>query len=92
MYQDSGEMKNIAEEIRSNAAAFDRTRAQIFNALDYNIGEAESHNAWYGPQAEAFYQNFKAKEKEFVSAYNNIISIANNLESQAQGWDRFEGV
>ena len=30
-------------------------------------------------------------EEEFQKAYDNIMSIASNLESQANSWNAFEG-
>ena len=58
--------------------------------MQNEIGSDAGHTAGYGPQAEEFITSFNAKEEDFTNAYNNMMSIANNLREQANSWDRFE--
>lgn len=88
--QDSTALRNIAQTIETTAEEFKHEKEMLFEKMQNEIGNDPGHVAWYGPQAEVFIQNFNAKEQDFVNAYNNMISIANNLREQANSWDRFE--
>lgn len=91
--QDSASLRSIAEEIRGYAAKIHSDTGLIEAAMDNRLSEAPGDSFfWYGPKAGQFKTDFQAKYPEkFANAYNNIISMAENLESQAQQWETFEG-
>ena len=90
--QDSGQLREIVEEIRALAAQFKSYTDDITTVLEKQVGESEGAGvSWYGPNAVAFLDNYKQKcPNEFTIAYNNIVSLSNNLEEQANAWETFE--
>jgi hypothetical protein len=89
--QDSEALMRIAEDIRDLATGFAQVRDTFFEVVHNQIGEDETHTTWYGPNANKFITEFDKTAEEFNKAYGNIISMANNLESQANAWNAFEG-
>ena len=90
--QDSGALRNIAAEINGYATEI-RNCTELINAAMKNRINASQGDSyfWYGPKAGEFVTDYKNKYPEkFDNAYNNIVSMANNLESQAETWERFE--
>ena len=90
--QDSGQLREIVEEIRTLAAQFKSYTDSMTETLEKQIGESEGAGvSWYGPNAVAFLENYKQKcPAEFTTAYDNIVSLPNNLEEQANAWETFE--
>jgi len=88
--QDSEEMIRVAEDIRSLAENFLSEKNKFFDEVHSGIGEDETKVIWYGPNAGKFITEFDKTEEEFQKAYDNIISMASNLESQANSWNAFE--
>lgn len=90
--QDSGRLREIATEIEDMANTFKGHTDFITDQLKESIGAEENEQTcWYGPNAAAFLENYDKKcPAEFELAYNNIISMAGNLESQAESWEKFE--
>jgi cytochrome c556 len=91
--QDSDLLRGDADAIRTYADNFKKQYENLFSEMEANLkAEADESVAWWGPQAGLFLENFKAKEEDFINAYNNITNMAQNLEEQADAWDAFEGV
>ena len=96
--QDSGKLREIAAEIKEYAEQFlgytggPGADDGITAVLNKQFGESEGPGvSWYGPNAVTFLSDYNAKcPDEFLAAYNNIISLANNLEEQAAAWETFE--
>ena len=90
--QDSAALRSIAEEIRGYAQAIQQDTNLINNAMNNRLGADQNDNYfWYGPNANAFLTDYNSKyPTKFDNAYSNIISLAENLESQAQQWETFE--
>ena len=88
--QDSAELKLIAEEIRTVAKDFLTKKSEFFNEVYNEVGEEENKQTWYGPNASRFLTEFDKTKDEFQKAYDNIVSLATNLDSQADSWERFE--
>ncbi len=88
--QDSEALKKIAEEIRDLGRRFNTERDAFFNAVKAEIGEDETHKTWYGPNAKKFIDEFEKAGLEFDKAYANIMSMADNLDEQANAWQSFE--
>ena len=89
--QDSEQLIRIADDIRGLASEFLAEKNNFFDEVHNEIGEDESHKTWSGPNASTFITEFDKTEEEFQKAYDNIMSIASNLESQANSWNAFEG-
>ena len=89
--QDGEELIRIAEDIRELASDFLKEKNNFFDEVHREIGEDESKKTWYGPNATSFITEFDKTEEEFQKAYDNIMSMASNLESQANSWNAFEG-
>ncbi len=90
--QDSGELREIAGIIEAHASEFNTARDEMFQEMATQLTTEDESSAWWGPQAMAFLQNFQAKEPDFENAYNNIVSMAENLTEQAIAWENFENV
>lgn len=89
--QDSQAMKDLANEISNDANDFLARKNEIFDEMRTKLGAEETNTTiWWGPQAALFLENFEKKEQVFDNAYKNIVSMANNLEAQANAWERFE--
>lgn len=88
--QDSEALLRIAEQIRELANNFLDEKKEFFNEVHNEIGEDESRKTWYGPNAGRFVTEFDKTGEEFEKAYQNIINMASNLESQANSWNAFE--
>jgi len=89
--QDGDELLAIASDIEAYADEFRNRGREIFDEMSTRLGLDETSNkAWWGPQAELFLNEFKKKETEFTNAYNNIVSMSENLRSQAEAWNTFE--
>ena len=91
VYQDSGEMRSIADDIDTKAAQLDKTASEIFEKMEEKLTADEAAgSAWFGPQAQAFLEEFEKKKPDFENASKNIRSESENLKSQAQAWENFE--
>ena len=88
--QDSEALVRIADEIRELASNFLTEKENFFDDVHGQIGEDESHTTWYGPNAQNYISEFDKTGDEFQKAYDNIMSMASNLESQANSWNAFE--
>ena len=90
--QNSGELRKIASEIANIATTFSQATEALNTIIEKSIGESAGAGVqWYGPNAVAFLDNYKEKcPDEFTTAYNNIMSMSNNVESQAESWEKFE--
>lgn len=90
--QDSGQLRSIASEIEMWAKQLQQNTKLIEDAMNNRLG-AEPSGAyfWHGPNAQKFLDDFNNKYPEkFKNAYDNIVSMATNLESQAERWESFE--
>jgi hypothetical protein len=91
--QDSEALRKDADDILTFADNFKAQYEELFSEMEANLkADADESVAWWGPQAGAFLENFKAKKDEFNKAYSNITSMSDNLTSQADAWDAFEQV
>ena len=88
--QDSASIKSISDEILKNGEEFLTYAHQMFDDMSKEIGFDPSHNTWYGPKAQQFIDNVNTKREEFDKAGKNIKEMAENLESQASSWEKFE--
>ena len=88
----TGEMNRIANSLLDDVSDFKTNSIdKFFDAMNNEIGENESHLAWYGDQAKEFIEKtLEPKRKEFKTACDNVVSYAENLGSQARAWDAFE--
>ena len=90
--QDSGQLREIAAEINDYASRIQQNTKMIVDAMNNRLGAEKSEKLfWYGPNADAFLKDFNNKYPDkFDAAYNNVTSMATNLESQAEQWEAFE--
>ena len=88
--QDSVAMRAVAEKIRKVAKDFLTKKDEFFKDVQDQIGETEDKTTWYGPNAGKFITDFNNTETEFKKAYDNLNSLADNLDSHAAAWEKFE--
>lgn len=92
MNADTAGMENVAKRIRDDADSFKSMSEKLCETIENEIGESAEHTTWNGPNAGTFATEFKAKIEEFNKAYNNLISCADNISSQASSWNSFESM
>ena len=88
--QDSAAIKKIGDDLVREGNEFIRIVGELFDEMNNQIGADESHQAWYGPKAQAFMSNVNKKRTDFDNAGKNIISMGQNLINQGDSWDKFE--
>lgn len=89
--EDSQSIKNIGTSIiDEDIKSFNDLTKELFEELNREIGLDQSHQTWYGPNAELFMNNVNPKENEFYVASKNIANLGMNLEDQGKAWEKFE--
>lgn len=91
VFQNSTEMKKIADEIEGDANKLKAQIDDMYALLKDNLGTEDNGNkAWFGPKAKQFLDNIEAKRNDFDTQSNNIHKVSNNLRDHANAWERFE--
>ena len=91
VFQNSVEMKKIADEIGNDSEELKRLIDEMYSVLEENLGtDDDGKKAWFGPKATQFLDNIKAKRNDFDTQSNNVQKISKNLRDQAEAWERFE--
>ena len=90
--QDSARLKKLAEAIEGYAATFKASTDTLNEIINKSFKESDGPGVqWYGPNALKTLEEYNDKcPAEFETAYDNIMSMAENLKSQAESWEAFE--
>ena len=91
MHQDGEGLRQDAERIRTAAANYRKKIENLYEEINTHVSASDEGKAWYGPKAGEFVAAVESLRGDFERIAVSLDEAANNLQSQAEAWARFEG-
>lgn len=91
MYQDGEGLRKDAASIREQAANYRTKIERLYDEIHNTVSATDEGKAWFGPKAGEFVQAVENMRGDFETIAKTLESAADELESQANAWSKFEG-